>query len=411
MAASGYDDADTPLVAETYTDALPAAAPGPEPGAEAAPRVPSESWISEEDRDWGPSPKTDPAGLWASASDDNVVLRAFEAHASTEIDEDLPSADGDGVPDFSRPSFRSLLGDDADELVEDDEILTDDHPSLSRLQGWAPQREVASVANADPAWALGANRPPSDPSRPDPDPFAEGEGAPTPPWEGDQAAAGEHGARKASRSKTLVRELVETGLLALLVFLSVRASFQNFKVDGISMQPTLEDGQFLIVNKLVYSEVDLDKLSSFVPFVNPGSDPERNVFHAPERGDIIVLRDPHKPDVDLIKRVIGLPGETVEIRDGHVYINDQLLIEPYIKTAWSDNKPKVTIPADEYYVLGDNRGNSLDSRSQQVGLIRKDLIIGKAMLSYWPRNKFGLAPNGSPSLEEKPTLSTQRIDD
>ncbi len=410
MAASGYDDTETPLVEETYGDAVAEPPAATEAAAAAAAQIPSESWASEEERDWGPSPKSDPGGLWASATDDDVVLRAFEAHASTEIEEGL-SAGESGAYDLRPASFRGLLGDDADELVDDDEILTEDHPSLSRLQGWAPQREVASGVNADPEWALGANKPLSDPSRPDTDPWADGGGGATPLWESEEAANGEHAVRKGSRSKTLVRELVETGLLALLVFLSVRASFQNFKVDGISMQPTLEDGQFLIVNKLVYSEVNLDKLSNFVPFVDPGSDPRRNVFHGPERGDIIVLRSPSKPDIDLIKRVIGLPGDTVEIRDGHVYINDQLLIEPYITQPWSDNKPKVTLPADQYYVLGDNRSNSADSRSQQVGLVHKDLIIGKAMLSYWPRNKFGLAPNGSPTLEQKPVLSGQRIDD
>ena len=111
--------------------------------------------------------------------------------------------------------------------------------------------------------------------------------------------------------------LVETLLLALLVFLAVRASFQNFKVDGNSMYPTLENGEFLIVNKLVYSEVDVEKLSRFLPFLDPGESPRRFVFHGPERGDIVVLRDPRQPGVDLIKRVIGLPGETVEIVEGH----------------------------------------------------------------------------------------------
>jgi signal peptidase I len=90
----------------------------------------------------------------------------------------------------------------------------------------------------------------------------------------------------ATIDEDLIREIVETGLLAALVFLSVRASFQNFKVDGTSMFPTLENGQFLIVNKLVYSEVDVEKLSKFVPLVHPGDDPKRNVFHGPERGDI-----------------------------------------------------------------------------------------------------------------------------
>ena len=127
-------------------------------------------------------------------------------------------------------------------------------------------------------------------------------------------------------------------------------------------------------------------------------------------GDIVVLIDPRDTNVDLIKRVIGLPGETVEIVDGKVYINDMLLEEPYITQAWHDTKPKVTIPPGEYFVMGDNRENSLDSRSSQVGLVPQDLIIGKAMVSYWPSSKFGFAPNEEGKLsEEKPVLTTRKI--
>jgi signal peptidase I len=85
-----------------------------------------------------------------------------------------------------------------------------------------------------------------------------------------------------------------------------------------------------------------------------------------------------------------------------------LLNEPYIKQEWHDTRPKVTIPEGQYYVLGDNRDNSLDSRSPQVGLIPLDLMVGKASLTYWPFDKLGLAPNGGTSLEE-PTLTTTRI--
>ena len=210
----------------------------------------------------------------------------------------------------------------------------------------------------------------------------------------------------------MVREVVETVMLALLVFLCVRASFQNFKVDGSSMYPTLENGQFLIVNKLVYSEVDMEKLSNFIPLISASSGEKRNVFHGPERGDIVVLQDPRKPEQDLIKRVIGLPGETLEIVDGKLYINDFRLEEPYIKTVWHDNKPKILVPPGQYFVMGDNRDNSLDSRSQQVGFVPKDLIIGKSMVSYWPKSKFGLAPNEAGNISTKdgvPRLTTQTV--
>jgi len=126
------------------------------------------------------------------------------------------------------------------------------------------------------------------------------------------------------------------------------------------------------------------------------------MFHGPELGDIVVVVDRRDPKVDLIKRVIGLPGESVEIIDGKVYVNGFLLEEPYIKQQWRGTNPKVVIPAGEYFVMGDNRDNSMDSRSPNVGLVPKDLIIGKAMLSYWPRDKFGMAPNETPRLTETP---------
>jgi signal peptidase I len=221
----------------------------------------------------------------------------------------------------------------------------------------------------------------------------------------DAAATTAHG----SPTKTVVREIVETLLLALLVFLAVRASFQNFKVDGESMMPTLHNGQFMIVNKIVFAQVDAGQISRFIPFLNASPHEKRDVFHGPERGDIVVLVNPGNEKIDLVKRVIGLPGETLQIVDGHVYINDHLLIEPYIKHPWGGSTPKITIPADppEYFVMGDNRTNSLDSRSNQVGLIPRDLMIGKAMLSYWPLRRFGPAPNASPKLSK--TETTPRI--
>ncbi len=231
---------------------------------------------------------------------------------------------------------------------------------------------------------------------------SEGEAGATEPSADELAAEAERQReQQRRRTRTIIRELTETGLLALIVFLAVRASFQNFKVDGNSMFPTLHNGQFLIVNKLVYAEVDVKGLSRFLPFIDPGTSPRRNLFHGPQRGDIVVLVDPQRASTDLVKRIIGLPGESVEIVDGRVYINGNLLVEPYIKAAWHDTKPKVEIPAGQYFVMGDNRDNSLDSRSAQVGLIPLDHIIGKALLSYWPSDRFGLAPN------EAPTLSTQ----
>jgi signal peptidase I len=225
----------------------------------------------------------------------------------------------------------------------------------------------------------------------------------------DEWVPGEPAARPASamlartrRRGGPVREVVETLLLTLLVFLAVRGSFQNFRVHGHSMDPTLADGEYMLVNRLIYAEVNVERLSQLLPFIDPGKDPTRDVFHSPERGDIIVLKDPRNPSGDrLVKRVIGLPGERIEIAAGHVYINGRELHEPYLKAPWGGGTPPLRIPIGEYFVMGDNRSNSEDSR--YFGLVDRELIVGKAAVIFWPKDRFGLAPNESPALDQKVT--------
>ncbi len=362
-----------------------------------------------------------PAAPWdddeTSLSPDEFIVRAFERKAAEALPEERepdPIADADADKGVAR-----LLGDEGEDIMRETAASEAGPRSFARMSAWAPQRSGHLVTNPNEApWEsdqpaadddfTGLGGPSYEPSlnvdvpAPPFPPAAELDGFDPRPV---PLAAGQ------SKTRTWVREVVETSLLALLVFLAVRASFQNFKVDGSSMYPTLQNGQFLIVNKLEYSQVDMEKLSTFLPFVDPGTNPKRNVFHPPQRGDIVVLKDPRKPDTDLIKRIIALPGESVEIVNGRVYINDHLLEEPYIKSPWHDTKSKITIPDGQYYVLGDNRDNSLDSRSSQVGLVPGDLIIGKATLSYWPLERFGLAPNqgGDISSQDGPPRLTAQL--
>jgi len=227
-------------------------------------------------------------------------------------------------------------------------------------------------------------------------PALEAEAFLVPSW--TEGVAVEAVAEKPNRSRKLVREIIETALLALLVFLAVRASLQNYLVEGYSMFPTLDHGQHILVNKLGYAEVNMDRLTDFIPFVDAEDGDVRQVFGGPERGDIIVFETSAGTGNDLIKRVIALPGERVEIVQGRVYINGQLLDEPYITEAWSDTRPEILIPARHYYVLGDNRNSSQDSRSGRIGLVPRERIVGKALLRYWPFDSFGLAPNGGAEL-------------
>jgi len=193
------------------------------------------------------------------------------------------------------------------------------------------------------------------------------------------------------RARRLARELIETLILALLIFLAVRAALQNFRVEGSSMDTTLHDGQYLIVNKAIYTRINLKTIGRFIPFYDPGDDPVRYLFRRPQRGDVVVFRFPNNPERDFIKRIIGEPGDTVEVRSGTVYIDGGPLDEPYIT-----NKPTYSygpgeVPPKQYFVLGDNRNNSYDSHVW--GFLPEENIIGQAWLSYWPMDFFGLVAN------------------
>jgi signal peptidase I len=198
------------------------------------------------------------------------------------------------------------------------------------------------------------------------------------------------------RYLTVYREVVETLLLALLIFLAVSETVQNFKVEGNSMLPSLETDQYIIVNRLAYAQFDLG-IFDFLPFFDAGDDSTHHLFGGPDRGDVVVFESLSRSDRDFIKRIIGLPGDEVEIHDGLVYINDEPLDEPYIRgTTTCSGKCSWVVPEDHYFVLGDNRNNSSDSRT--IGPIPEKNIIGKTWFSYWPISDIGLAPNHSVSF-------------
>ncbi len=194
-----------------------------------------------------------------------------------------------------------------------------------------------------------------------------------------------------------LREVAETIILALLIFLLVRAVVQNFQVEGRSMEPTFENQWYVLVNKSLYWEINMETVSKFVPFVDPGDDPTRYLFRGPKRGDVVVFRSLTQPtsgpERDFIKRVIGLPGETVEVRDCTVFIDGEPLDEPYISEKPVYSYGPDVVPPDHLFVLGDNRNNSSDSHSW--GALPKENLIGQAWLIYWPFDAFGLVDNTS----------------
>ncbi|MBA2277519.1 MAG: signal peptidase I [Chloroflexia bacterium] len=201
------------------------------------------------------------------------------------------------------------------------------------------------------------------------------------------------------------REIVETLLLAVIIFFAVRAVVLNFRVEGLSMSPNLHNGEMLLVNRNAYNSFDLYALVDWLPGV--AHDESRTVqpFDPPERGDIVVFDPPTNSDKPYIKRVIGLPGESVEIRNGSVFIDGQEVNEPYLdgestECPGRDACEPVTVPPDQIFVLGDNRDNSQDSRS--FGPVEVDDIIGKAWVTYWPSADIGIVPHYDyPEIAEK----------
>ena len=158
-----------------------------------------------------------------------------------------------------------------------------------------------------------------------------------------------------------VTEMAKTVALALILYFIISAVTDRVRVENISMQPTLYEGQLLVISKLSY------------------------VFGTPHRGDVIVFHHTQQPPEDYIKRVIGLPGDHVEIGDGHVMVNGVTLDEPYIAAAPS-YAGEWTVPADQLFVLGDNRNRSSDSHVW--GFVPESTVVGRAILIYWPLNKM-----------------------
>lgn len=172
--------------------------------------------------------------------------------------------------------------------------------------------------------------------------------------------------------KGIVRDYAETILICVIFVVFTRAFiFQQSKIPSGSMEDTLLIGDYIMVNRYVYSPAD--------SAIEKALFPARDV----RRGDVIVFKFPSEPEVDYIKRVIGLPGDTLEIRRGYVYVNGERLDEPYIKEAYRlpDTHEPFTVPEGNYWVMGDHRDRSSDSRVW--GFVSRDLIKGRALLIWW----------------------------
>jgi signal peptidase I len=169
----------------------------------------------------------------------------------------------------------------------------------------------------------------------------------------------------------LIRELIETIALTLLIFLVIRFAGQSFRVDGESMEPGLHTDEFVLVDKVSY------------------------LFQSPQRGDVIVFHYPLDTQRDFIKRIIGLPGDTISTTSTSVIVDGQTLHEPYLSLPFNFANDTWKLGPNQFFVMGDNRDNSLDSRSW--GPLDRSFIIGRAVAVYWPVNDWELV-NTYPSV-------------
>ena len=158
-------------------------------------------------------------------------------------------------------------------------------------------------------------------------------------------------------------DILETLVLSVVLFVGINIISARIRVDGDSMIPTLVSGEYVAVNRLSYQ------------------------LGSPQRGDIIVFHFPRNPKEEYIKRVVGLPGDVVEVMNGSVYVNGQSLAENYLNVKMNYTG-KWEVPADQLFVLGDNRNNSSDSHDW--GTVPMDYVVGTAVLVYWPPPAWGL---------------------
>lgn len=166
-----------------------------------------------------------------------------------------------------------------------------------------------------------------------------------------------------------IKDWIISILVAVVIAFVIRTFVvEPYLVEGPSMRPTLQSGERLVVNKFIYR------------------------FRAPERGEVLVFQYPRDLSRDFIKRVIAVPGDTIEIRNGMVYVNQQLINEPYILSKTRGNYPLAEVPEGHIFVMGDNRNNSEDSRFADVGMVPFGLIKGKAMFVFWPFDNFKSLP-------------------
>lgn len=202
--------------------------------------------------------------------------------------------------------------------------------------------------------------------------------------------------------RLLVREALETVIVALLLFLLLRSTVQNFKVEGASMEPSLLSGEYVFTSKLAYVELPVGQIAKAIPFWNPPEDEVVYPLGGPHQGEVVVFRAPDGQSRDFVKRVIAVEGDEVVIRKGVVLVDGRPLNESYTRPMpLGQSFGPWSVPKGYIFVLGDNRPASSDSR--YWGPIPLSLVVGRVWLRYWPFSEADFFGAATPETGEPQT--------
>ncbi len=199
-------------------------------------------------------------------------------------------------------------------------------------------------------------------------------------------------------SKSILRDYIETIIVCVIFVIFSRAFvFQQSKIPSGSMEDTLLIGDYIMVNRFIYSPTWFDWERRILPV--------RDI----RRGDVVVFKFPAEPEVDYIKRIVGLPGDTIEIRDGYLYLNGALMNEPYVNAAYRRGEAfgPIRVADDSYFAMGDHRDRSADSRVW--GLVPKALVKGRALLIWWSYEEDSAEANPHGPLDSVKSIASKAL--
>ena len=195
--------------------------------------------------------------------------------------------------------------------------------------------------------------------------------------------------------RSLIREAIEALAIAVFLTFLFQSAGQVYQVHGWSMEPTLLPADRVLLNKAAYLRIDAEPTARLLPWLDAEPGAAWEPFGGPRRGDVVVFAYPNDPSQVFVKRVIGEPGDSVRLEEGVIHLNGEALDEPYVEYGAHETLAEVIVGEGEYFVVGDNRPGSSDSRNW--GTVSREAIIGKTWIVYWPPQRWrALEPGAAP---------------